>query len=81
MKEMELLIKQLSLQLSRLDKMICQSTFSDDQLICLIGVSIFVISEVFEGSSFCFFVFLFFFFHLYVIQNLHIAELTLDSFT
>ena len=41
---------QLSLQ-SRLDKVICYLTFCDDQFICLICISIFVISEVFEDSS------------------------------
>ena len=41
----------LIMQLSRLDKMICYSTFCDDQFICLICISIFVISEVFEDSS------------------------------
>ena len=44
----------LIMQLSRLDKMICYSTFCDDQFICLICISIFVISEVFEDSSFFF---------------------------
>ena len=34
----------LIMQLSRLDKMICYSTFCDDQFICLICISIFVIS-------------------------------------
>ena len=49
MKETEgVLIMQLSLRLSRLDKVICYSTFCDDQFICLICISIFVISEVFE---------------------------------
>ena len=42
------LIMQLSLQLSRRDKVICYSTFCDDQFIC---ISIFVISEVLEDSS------------------------------
>ena len=42
---------QLSLRLSRLHKVICYSTFCDDQFICLISISIFVISEVFENSS------------------------------
>ena len=52
MKETEgVLIMQLSLQLSRLDKVICYSTIYDDQLICLMCISIFVISEVFEDSS------------------------------
>ena len=32
------LIMQLSLQLSRLDKVICYSTFCDDQFICLICI-------------------------------------------
>ena len=41
----------LIMQLSRLDNMICYSTFCDDQFICLICISIFVISEVFEDSS------------------------------
>ena len=41
----------LIMQLSRLDKMICYSTFCDDQFICLICISISVISEVFEDSS------------------------------
>ena len=41
----------LIMQLSRLDEMICYSTFCDDQFICLICISIFVISEVFEDSS------------------------------
>ena len=41
----------LIMQLSRLDKMICYSTFCDDQFICLVCISIFVISEVFEDSS------------------------------
>ena len=39
------------MQLSRLDKMICYSTFCDDQFICPICISIFVVSEVFEDSS------------------------------
>ena len=52
MKETEgVLIMQLSLQLSRLDKMFCCSTFCDDQFICLICISIFVISEVFEDRQ------------------------------
>ena len=52
MKETEgVLIMQLSLQLSTLDKVICYSTFCDDQFICLMCISIFVISEVFEDSS------------------------------
>ena len=52
MKETEgVLVMQLSLQLSMLDKVICYSTFSDNQFICLICISIFVISEVFEDSS------------------------------
>ena len=51
MKETGVLIMQLSLQLSMLDKVICYSTFCDDQFICLICISIFVISEVFEDSS------------------------------
>ena len=51
MKETGVLIMQLSLQLSRLDKMVCYSTFCDDQFICLICISIFVVSEVFEDSS------------------------------
>ena len=42
---------QLSLQLSRLDKVICYLTFCDDQFICLTCISIFIISEVFEDSS------------------------------
>ena len=42
---------QLLLQLSRLDKMICYSTFCDDQLICLICISIFVVSVVIEDSN------------------------------
>ena len=41
----------LIMQLSRLDKMICYSTFCDDQFICLICILIFIISEVFEDSS------------------------------
>ena len=47
------LIMQLksSLQLSRLDKVICYSTFCDDQVICLTCISIFVIREVFEDNS------------------------------
>ena len=45
------LTMQLSLQSSMLDKVICYSTFCDDQFICLMCISIFVISEVFEGSS------------------------------
>ena len=44
-------LMQLSLQLSMLDKVICYSTFCDDQFICLMCISIFVISEVFEDSS------------------------------
>ena len=49
MKETEgVLIIQLSLPLSTVDKVICYSTFCDDQVICL---SIFVISEVYEDSS------------------------------
>ena len=52
MKETEgVLIIQLSLQLSVLDKVTCYSTFCDDQFICLLCISIFVISEVFEDSS------------------------------
>ena len=52
MKETEgVLIMQLSLPLSRLDKIICYSTFCDDQFICLICISISVISEVFEDNS------------------------------
>ena len=52
MKETEgVLIMQLSLPLSRLDKVICYSTFCDDQFICLVCLSIFAISEVFEDSS------------------------------
>ena len=43
------LIMQLSLQLSRLE--ICYSTFCDDPFICLICISIFVITEVFEDGS------------------------------
>ena len=31
--------------------MICYSTFCEDQFICLICISIFVISEVFEDSK------------------------------
>ena len=63
MKETEgVLIIQLSLQLSRLGKMICYSTFCDDQFICLVCISIFVISEVFDDSSLtgvsCFFTYL-----------------------
>ena len=78
MKETEgVLIMQLSLQLSRLDKMVCYSTFCDDQFICLICVSIFVISEVFEDSSLtgvacCF---------TYVLLYLLVAELILESCT
>ena len=45
------LIMQLSLQLSRLNNIICYSTFCDDQFISLICISIFVIGEVFEDSS------------------------------
>ena len=45
------LIMQLLLQLSMLEKVICYSTFCDDQFICLMCISIFVISEVFEDSS------------------------------
>ena len=52
MKETEaVLIMQLSLQLSMLDKVICYSTFCDDQFICLKCISIFVISKVSEDSS------------------------------
>ena len=52
MKETEgVLIMQLSLQLSMLDKVICYSTFCDDQFTCLMCISIFAISEVFEDSS------------------------------
>ena len=51
MKETGVLIMPLSLQLSRLDKVICYSTFCDGQFICLICISIFVICEVFEDSS------------------------------
>ena len=43
---------QLSLQVSKLDKMICYLTFFDDQLICFICISIFVISEVFEEAAY-----------------------------
>ena len=47
MKETEgVLMMQLSLPLSRLDKVICYSTFCDDQLSVFICLSIFVISEV-----------------------------------
>ena len=35
MKKIGVLIMQLSLQLSRLDKIVCYSTFCDDQFICL----------------------------------------------
>ena len=35
----------------KVDKVICYSTFCDDQFICLTCISIFVISEVFEDSS------------------------------
>ena len=56
------LIMQLSLQLSRLDKMIRYSTFCDDRFICLVCISIFVIIEVHEESSLtgvdCFFTYL-----------------------
>ena len=45
------LIMQLSLQSSLLDNVICYSTFCDDQFICLMCISIFVISEVFEDSN------------------------------
>ena len=45
------LIMQLSLPLSRLDKVICYSTICDDKFICLICISIFVISEAFENNS------------------------------
>ena len=56
MKETEgVLIMQLSLQLSMLDKVICYSTFCDDQFICLTCISIFVISEVFEKQASAFF--------------------------
>ena len=52
MKETEgVLTMQLSLQLSMLDKVICYSTFCDDQFVCLMCISIFAISEVFEDSS------------------------------
>ena len=52
MKETGVLIMQLSLQLSMLDKVICYSAFCDDQFICcLMCISIFVISEVSEDSS------------------------------
>ena len=52
MKETEgVLIMPLSLQLSRLDKVICYSTFCDNQFMCLISISIFVIGEVFQDSS------------------------------
>ena len=52
MKETEaVLIMQLSLPLLRLDKVICYPTFCDDQFICFICLSIFVISEVYEDSS------------------------------
>ena len=52
MKETEgVVIMQLSLQSSMLDNVICYSTFCDDQFICLMCISIFVISEVFEDSS------------------------------
>ena len=53
--ELELHMKEtdgvLIMQLSKLDKMICYSTFCDGKFICLICISIFVISEVFEDSS------------------------------
>ena len=56
------LIMQLSLQLSRLDKMVCYSTFCDDQCICLKYILIFVISEVSEDCSLtgvgCFFTYI-----------------------
>ena len=45
------LTMQLSLQFSRLDKVTCYSTFCDDQFSCLIFISIFVMSDVFENSS------------------------------
>ena len=52
MKETEgVLIMQLSLQLSMLDKVICYTTFCDDQFTCLMCISIFVISEFLEDSS------------------------------
>ena len=52
MKETEVvLIMQLSLQFSSLDKVICYSTFCDVQFICLICFSIFIMSEVFKDSS------------------------------
>ena len=52
MKETEgVLTMQLPLQLSMLDNVICYSTFYDDQFICLMCISIFVISEVFVDSS------------------------------
>ena len=44
-------IMQLSLQLLRFDEVICYLTFCDDQFICLICISIFLISEVSEDSS------------------------------
>ena len=69
------LIMQLSLQLSRLDKEICYITFCDDQLICLICISIFVISEVFADSNLTGVGF--FFTYAY----LQVAELTPESFT
>ena len=67
---------QLSLQ-SRLDKVICYLTFCDDQFICLICISIFVISEVFEDSSLTGVGFIF----TCVLPYLQVAELTLESFT
>ena len=51
MKETGVLIMRLSLQLSMLDKVVCYSTFYDAQFICLMCISIFVISEIFEDSS------------------------------
>ena len=52
MKETEgVLIMQLSPRFSMLNRVICHSTSCDDQFICLMCISIFVISEVFEDSS------------------------------
>ena len=51
MKETGVPIMQLSPRLSMLNRVICHSTSCDDQFICLMCISTFVISEVFEDSS------------------------------
>ena len=71
---------QLSLWLSRLDKVICYSTFCDEQFICLICSPIFVMrgrGGVFQDSSLTGISF----FSTYVLLYPQAAEVTLESFT